>query len=390
MKTICITLMWFLLFAKISSGQIILERPAEDETISNLPPQIRSFMELPVKERRRVFDNQNDRIKIYESRSGAPYPFTWKNISGSTGSFKLEISREPDFLIASQTLITKTWKNGEEYGADVSNFEIGKTFYWRVILELKDGTKILSPTREFQTDPFPLRLIDLPNVTNTRDIGGRPGLGGRMIRQGMIYRSSGLNEDSPDFKDDSATWNPPNAKSFRVGKPRITSKGIDYVLDVLRWRTELDLRSNGEVGAMEGSPVGPKLKWIHRSSPAYAEIFQKRWAKVMADNFKVFLDTSNYPIDFHCISGADRTGSLAFVLEGVLGVTEDELEKDWELSAQEPLNYKNRFDPLINGFNKYGSSNTPLVKKIESYLHSIGITEEEINKFRDIMLESNK
>lgn len=378
-----------LFFAEISSAQIILLKPDQDETISNLPPQIRSFMELPVKERRKAFNNPKDRLQISNARSGVPYRFTWKNISGDSGAFKLEISTKPDFSTPSQALVLKTWKKGRENGADVTNFEIGKTFYWKVMLTTKDGKQIFSQIRKFQTDPFPMRLIDLPDVTNTRDIGGKPGLDGRMIRQGMVYRSSGLNEDSPDFKDDDkSTWNPPNREDFRIGKPRITPAGAEYVRDVLKWRTELDLRTNGEVGAMKGSPVGPKLNWIHQSSPAYEGIFEKRWAKVMAEDFKVFLDTTNYPIDFHCISGEDRTGSLAIIIEGVLGVGADELEKDWEISAQSDLNYRNEFTPLMNGFNNFGHAKTPLVKKIENYLHSIGITEDEIDKFRSIMLEN--
>ena len=36
---------------------------------------------------------------------------------------------------------------------------------------------------------------------------------------------------------------------------------------------------------------------------------------------------------FHCHGGADRTGTLAFLLEGLLGVSESDMSKDFELTT---------------------------------------------------------
>ena len=36
---------------------------------------------------------------------------------------------------------------------------------------------------------------------------------------------------------------------------------------------------------------------------------------------------------FHCIWGADRTGAIGFLLNGLLGATEDQLYKDYELTS---------------------------------------------------------
>jgi len=35
---------------------------------------------------------------------------------------------------------------------------------------------------------------------------------------------------------------------------------------------------------------------------------------------------------FHCAGGADRTGSLAFLIEALLGVSESDMSKDYELA----------------------------------------------------------
>ena len=39
------------------------------------------------------------------------------------------------------------------------------------------------------------------------------------------------------------------------------------------------------------------------------------------------------PVYFHCIGGADRTGTLAFLIEALVGVSESDLSKDYELTS---------------------------------------------------------
>ena len=143
-----------------------------------------------------------------------------------------------------------------------------------------------------------------------------------------------------------------------------------------------------------------QIKWYH------AGIFKKNpdddglstnGMKTMAANFRVFCDEKNYPIYFHCIGGADRTGSLAYVLNGILGVDRHDLETDWESTFYPTLTEmrkdyngpsywcgENHFN---DGFSKYGDEDTSWNDRIELYLLDCGITKEEIAKFRSIMLE---
>ena len=59
-----------------------------------------------------------------------------------------------------------------------------------------DGTE--RATCVFKTLDLAPRLIALKGrIPNCRDIGGRIGLGGRRIRQGLVFRSAGLNENPP-------------------------------------------------------------------------------------------------------------------------------------------------------------------------------------------------
>jgi len=117
----------------------------------------------------------------------------------------------------------------------------------------------------------------------------------------------------------------------------------------------------------------------------------------MAKNFRVFCDEKNYPVLFHCIAGADRTGSLAYVLNGALGVSKQELETDWESTFYPRLPGGNEAEGgehywisewhFTEGFGKYGGKDATWAERIELYLLDCGITKEEIEKFRSIMLE---
>lgn len=398
MKHSSIAFLPLLVFLPLAlSAEIVLQKPARDEVITTTAPELRAFLNLPQAERRVCFTNRVKRAQLNRVRDAQPYAFQWRCTEGETGEFSVVISERADFSVPAPAL-TLYLTNGlaraaQPNEADIVNLPIGRTCYWKVECKTTDGKKLASASGRFKTDPFPPRLMTIPNVGNVRDLGGRTGLGGKRIRQGLIYRSSGLNQNSPDYHSDHKKWKKKNPADFIIGATKLTPDGVAYINGVLKWRTDLDLRSDGEVGPMKTSPAGPAVKWIHHSSQAYDAIFGDKGScagegpAAMAKNFRVFCDRANYPIDLHCIAGADRTGALSYVLNGVLGVDKDELEKDWEITANSYFNYDKMFDHLAGGFDAFGAPNDPLYKKIEAYLLKIGINPKEIAAFRAIMLE---
>ena len=129
----------------------------------------------------------------------------------------------------------------------------------------------------------------------------------------------------------------------------------------------------------------------------YRTLFGEDGKRIMAENFRLFCRRENYPIYFHCIGGADRTGSLAYVLNGVLGVPRHDLETDWEETFYPQLpelrpgypgdSHWRRLQHLTDGFMKYGDAQTPWRRRIELYLLDCGITAKEIRQFCDIRTE---
>ncbi len=366
------------------SAEILTVSPAADETLSALPSVMKEFLRLPRAERRAYFLNQTKRDVLFQNRDAVPFTFRWKCTAGETGTFRAVFAADPEFRNLLPVYVYPAGKDGASIRA--VNFPIGAECWWKIVCRTADGRESASEAAKFRTEDFVPRFLRLDNVGNVRDLGGRRGLGGKRVRTGMIFRSAGLNENSPDFAADPKGLKKPFSK-FRVGKNRITPAFADYVNRTKLFRTELDLRYAGEVATMKQSPLGPGVRWINHPSACYGEIFRKDGMAAMAKNFRVFCDPANYPVNFHCIAGADRTGALGFVLNGVLGVDPDELEKDWEISAWNYFRFEGMYDDLAKGFEAYGAKGDPLSAKIGKYLIACGVTEAEIAKFRSIMLK---
>ncbi|MBO4631533.1 MAG: tyrosine-protein phosphatase [Lentisphaeria bacterium] len=312
-------------------------------------------------------------------RRQIPVVFTWKCDEKDVDCFKITISEKPDFsdpiyLFAADK---KTDQKKLVAGLNDTKFKIGQKYYWKVT-SLKKREKISeSAPSSFQTEDLVPRWIAIKaSVSNIRDLGGYRTLDGKRVKQNLVFRGQGLNFNSADGE------NP--------GQNRLMVVDLDYFLKDVKIHTDLDLRTNGETANMKVSPLGESVQFIQRSSPCYGGMFSKWGKSITAKNFRVFCDLKNYPIYFHCIAGADRTGSLAFVLEAVLGVPEKEIELDYERTFypwQRNGEFWKSYQSLKKGIMKYGKEGDTLQKRAEFYLEDCGISREEMEKFRSIMLE---
>ena len=178
-------------------------------------------------------------------------------------------------------------------------------------------------------------------------------------------------------------------KGKSKGKYRLDAKGLDYALNVMGIKSDIDLRSDSECWGMTGSPLGDTVTWYHYSSGAYGGMQSDFGRNAFTEVFKVFLDEKNYPIDFHCIAGQDRTGAVAFIINGLLGVDEEDLYRDWESTGfwngNAMFNHARLFNNLVAGFQKWPGDT--INQKIEAYVLDLGFTKKDIAHLRDIMLE---
>ena len=142
---------------------------------------------------------------------------------------------------------------------------------------------------------------------NVRDLGGWPCDGGT-VKYGLLIRGGKLAAAD---------------RAVLVGE-----LGIQH---------DLDLRGREGGGAddepnMTASPLGGDV-WYTRTQ-------QYAWyALTPVTTWKTYLRcvidavTHREPVYFHCTAGADRTGTLACVLEGLLGMSQSDIDKDYELTT---------------------------------------------------------
>ena len=268
--------------------------------------------------------------------------------------------------------------------AEAYNLEIARDYAWTA--RDADGRRVGGGA--FRTADETPRFMNVPGVPNVRDLGGRIGLGGRRVRQGLVYRSAGWNGNAVR----SVVTNGASVVTNWVAGATRVGSAAELVAKELGIRTDLDLRSDNECFGMTDSPIGKDVRWIRVSSGNYWDMTNAAFKAAFAADFRVFLDRANYPIVFHCIAGADRTGSLACILNALLGVGEDTLAKDWEATAfvnEHPkLRHDIRWDPLVRAFDGYPGAT--LNARIEAYVKDCGFTDGDIGRFRAIMMEEEK
>jgi len=175
--------------------------------------------------------------------------------------------------------------------------------------------------------------LPLAGATNFRDLGGYPAAKFRRVKKGLVFRSDHLS--------------------------RLTA-GDQKILEDLRFQLVCDLRTvreqqkdpdllpvNGtmrllslpvQAKGFDPSTATDRLRqgddgWL--SMDFFIELYRRYlddfgpvWGKVLS----LVASPSNLPLVFHCTGGKDRTGICAALLLKVLGVAEENIFLDHDLS----------------------------------------------------------
>lgn len=244
------------------------------------------------------------------------------------------------------------------------------------------------------------RMISVPSIGNVRDLGGLCTENGKHVKYGLIYRGSRMSAQGMDISS--------------ADKDEMLRIGIKADLDL---RQDDKEKLGSTVYNYRKSPLGDKVDWklFPNANDSYFKLLLKNDEYIKAVQWMIDELRAGKPVYFHCKTGADRTGTLAFIIESLLDVTETDKSIDFELTSffydfGDPKEYAFRsrsIEKTIAVVNKpkydWGGmyeliddnySGPSYQKKVYNYLHegigtssSAKISSDDLDWFINFMLE---
>ena len=253
----------------------------------------------------------------------------------------------------------------------------------------ENGTVMTSG--EFDTYGSIHQVFFKHSVRNARDLGGWKTYDGKMVKYRQIYRGGRLQ----------------NNTISKVGKKAILAEGI---------RAQLDIRSDSDWNT---APTLPEFEFCAPNIDTGGDSMLKQDGGEKTRQcmqFTIDCLKEGKPVYFHCSLGRDRTGTLAMIYLGVLDVIEGDISKEYEVTYFSPRGWgiatseNNKvftqmrttwaYKPAAeyiwagkypNGTYEFNDDvDDPNYDKfsvrVEKYLLDIGISQADIDTFRELML----
>lgn len=286
-----------------------------------------------------------------------PIHFSWEAQStDAIDGYTLSISENEDMHNA---ITVETTENQ----ADVYNLKIATMYYWTVTAKTGDKTAT-SGTACFTTTDVGPRNLYVDGITNARDVGGYACADGKRMRQGLLFRCGRL-----------------NVSGAEEPTIEITEEGIKTFTEDLGVKTELDVRvsDNRETGSITQSPLGSDVQYINIPM-TYGNIMEDNWEQIR-EIFAILGNRDNYPLVFHCNIGTDRTGYIAFLVEALCGVSEDDFYMDYLWSSFGKIGSPRDQDTITYKYLAYinEANGDTLSEKTYNFLAEHGVSKSDMD-----------
>ena len=250
----------------------------------------------------------------------------------------------------------------------ITNLRPGANYHF----EVKAGSKILT-SGSFQTTGHVHQVFFYKQVRNARDLGGwKTKDGSKTVKYRKIYRGGRLQANTLNTK----------------GINDIKAEGI---------KAQLDLRGKSDVLS------APAIEGMDFCAPVieegYSQLLKNDQAKAKeCFEFIAKCVHENKPVYFHCSLGRDRTGTIAMMVLGILGVNEGDISKEYELTQFAPhgwatsdgektkMTRKADYDEAAKYIWSLADGGE-FADGMENYLLSAGVSHATIDQFRSDMLE---
>lgn len=266
--------------------------------------------------------------------------------------------------------------------------------------------------------------LALDGTYNFRDIGGYFSNTQKRLKYGMIYRADQLNNLSErdikllenmrlasivDYRSNGERKLYPNknistAKTYCLNPNSEVAEAAAKAMQDIQAKSTIDLLKNGEFNVKN---YCNKNEYMYKEYEKF--IFSPESQEAYKKFLELLLDEKNYPMVIHCRGGKDRTGFGAMLVMLILGISEKDIVKDYELTS---YYRKERDKKQMDLYRQYTDDREILelletmqkcngeyliyllniIKKefgtIENYLFKIfNLNNEKIEKIRTILLE---
>ena len=251
--------------------------------------------------------------------------------------------------------------------AVTSNYRpIGKTIVGKTFYNMIPGVETPYAVGEQAGTLKPLDFLRYiqTNTWNVRDLGGWSCDGGT-VKYGLLFRGG-----------------EPSTSDYNV---LVKELGVKY---------DLNLRGSSEA-TWTKSPLGDDVYFVKAGAYNWYSLTNTDAWRI---NLRCVFDavTHGEAVYFHCAAGADRTGTLACVLEGLLGMSQSDIDKDYELTtfysgsdtdANARRRNESEWQGLISAIN--AKSGSTFRDKCVTFAAELGFTAAEINAFRKAMIDGS-
>ena len=261
---------------------------------------------------------------------------------------------------------------GSEETIQIHNVFLG-TNYYRLLASYTDGETNESPIMTFNVDSCYPRNLTIEGMTNCRDIGGRTLENGGKIKQGLIYRTSGKNQNGS-----------------------LTEKTTEEMVNHLGVKNEINLAGDSDSYNLNlpNVPVYTGSRMDTSSTGGYSHV--SRNAEAVKNFFNFISDDDHLPLFYHCKIGTDRTGLCTILLHGLLGASYEQVYQDYlfsnfgKIGEQRTIgdgnshDIKKYMDDIVN------YSGEKFQNKVYNFLLGLGVAKGTLDHVIDILTEGPK
>ena len=310
-----------------------------------------------------------------------PVTITWTNSASSSTVIS---------LYENQSLSSPIWTQNataNSTSAEVYNLIPGRTYYYTV----SEGSTIWE--KGYFNTTGRRRMLKISDVeakghaNNCRDLGGMEvtdkGVK-KTIKYGYIFRGSNMDKTTTSSSDQT-----------KVAEQTILTDFLNIGMDIdLRSGSSSSSGWNDDGNSNCYRPLPTSVSYINPGFNSFTDLTTISKVKSVITAFFTTAKSGKASY-FHCYVGADRTGYIGMLLEGLLGVSEKDCSIDYELTSFSDavgLRYRDG-SPTDYYFRQgitflRGQTGDTFQDKIENYLvNTVGISQTDIDEFKSIVLQ---